>query len=53
MGKAIAGGIMMLIGIGLILRFGGTSNTILYNAEHGIIGETNALSLSGFPGNQP
>lgn len=53
MGKAIAGGIMILIAIGLILRFGGSSNALGKTFVSGVVGETNALALTSFSGNNP
>lgn len=51
--KMIAGGIMLVIGLGLVLRFGGSSNALFKDFNSGVVGETNALALTGFPGNNP
>ena len=49
----IVGGIAMLIALGLILRYGGSSNSILGTFFSGTTSLTKALSLFGSPGNNP
>lgn len=49
----IVGGIVMLIALGLILRYGGSANSILGTFFSGASTLTNSLSLSGLPGNNP
>ena len=50
MPKGIIGGIMILIALGLILRFSRSSNTLLGTGIYGANTLINSLALSGTPG---
>ena len=49
----VVGAIAILIAIGLILKFGGSSFKLTQATSKGITGETNALLMSSNPGNLP
>lgn len=51
MPKGIIGAIFVLIGLGLILRFGKDSNTLAGTMWGGFNNTLGILSLSGFNGN--
>ena len=50
MPKGIVGGIMILIALGLILRFGKSSNQLLGTGVTGVNSLINSLAMSGTPG---
>jgi len=51
MPKGIMGAVVILIGLGLILRFGKDSNALLYTGMGGINESLGILSLSKFGSN--
>lgn len=51
--KGIVGLIAILIGLGLILRFGKTSHALAGDLKDTAIGLTNALTLTNWQGNTP
>lgn len=49
----IVGGIAVLIAIGLVLKFGGSSTALVKGIGGATTNETNALLMSGLQGNNP
>lgn len=43
----------ILIALGLVLKFGGSSVGIIGGLKNALVGETNALTMSGTQGNMP
>lgn len=53
MSKGIVGGLMLLIALGLVLRFGKSSQSLMREGFYGVNGMISNLSLSQWPGNTP
>lgn len=51
--KGIVGTLAAVIGLGLILKFGGSSNALLGTGFSGLSGLSDSLLMSGTPGNSP
>ena len=49
--KGILGAVVILVGLGLVLRFGKDSNALLNSSFSGINGSLGILTLSKFPSN--
>ena len=51
--KGVVGAVTLLIGLGLVLRFGGSSNALAQTLGWNINQGLSTLTLSGFGGNNP
>lgn len=53
MNKGIVGGLIFLIGLGLVLRFGKSSQALVSSGFSGVNTMISNLSLDKWPGNTP
>lgn len=51
--KYVVGTLAALVGLGLILKFGGTSNTLLSTGASSVNNLAGTLLMNGSPGNTP